>query len=96
MPAGPSLSFPPVVSGNPVSCFFVPLFVYLHGGSRGFPINNFGHDRGGLATSGMTEGLLWSLCHAPATAHPGPLPRGEREYSAARVLSISGEDDSMA
>ena len=35
----PPLSFPPVVSGNPGSCFVVLLFVWaLHGGSHGFPI----------------------------------------------------------
>ena len=32
--------------------------------------------------SGMTEGLLWVLCHAPTPPHPGPLPEGERETGA--------------
>ena len=32
--------------------------------------------------SGMTEGLLWVLCHAPATPYHGPLPQGERETGA--------------
>ena len=32
--------------------------------------------------SGMTEGLLWVLCHALTPPHPGPLPEGERETGA--------------
>ncbi len=55
MPAGPPLSFPPVspitnvgdkVSGNPVSCFVVLLFVWAcMEESHGFPIENVGNDR---------------------------------------------------
>ena len=56
MPAGPPLSFPPVVSGNPVSCFFVPLFVGLHGGRLGFPIKNVGNDRKGITNVGYGSG----------------------------------------
>ena len=55
IPALATLSFPPVVSGNPVSFSSVPSFVWpLHGNSHGFPIENVGNDRGRLRRSGMT------------------------------------------
>ena len=41
-----------------------------------------GMAEGGLNTWGMTEGLLWVLCHALTPPHPGPLPQGERETGA--------------
>ena len=69
MPVGPPLSFPPVVSGNPVFCFFVPLFVWAGMGEdldsrlkmsgmteRGLPTS--GMTAGGLPTAGMAEGRL--------------------------------------
>ena len=37
IPAGLPLSFPPVVSGNPVFCFFVPLFVWACMGKPWIP-----------------------------------------------------------
>ena len=64
------LSFPQVVSGNPVSFSSVPSFVWAcMGKSRGFPIKNVGNDSegienvgndgGGLKTSGMPWGIVW-------------------------------------
>ena len=57
VPSAPPLSFPPVVSGNPVFFSSVPFIrVTLHGESHGFPIKNVGNDNGGLKTSRMTAG----------------------------------------
>ena len=64
------LSFPPVVSGNPVSCFVVLLFVWgcmgkamdsrlkMSGMTEG-ELTTSGMTEEGLTTSGMTEGLVW-------------------------------------
>ena len=41
-----------------------------------------GMAEGGLNTWGMTEGLLWVLCHALTPPHPGPLPQGGKETGA--------------
>ena len=56
IPAGPPLSCPPVVSGNPVSCFFVSLFVGLHGKTMDSRLTTSGMTEGRFTTSGMTEG----------------------------------------
>ena len=59
MPAGPPLSFPPVVSGNPVSCFFVPLFVWAGmGKDLDSRLKMSGMTERGLPTAGMAEGRL--------------------------------------
>ena len=48
MPTGLPLSFPPVVNGNPVFCFFVPYSCDPAWEGHGFPINNIGNDRGAI------------------------------------------------
>ncbi len=75
MPAGPPLSFPPVVSGNPASCFVVLLFVWpLHGRSHGFPIKNVGNDRRGIEHGGHDGMSALPLCHARWA--PSVMPAG--------------------
>ena len=67
------LSFPPVVSGNPVFFSSVPFIrVTLHGENHGFPIKNVGKDNGGSKTSGMTRAE--SCGPAWVAAGSGPLP----------------------
>ena len=56
-PAGPPLSFPPVVSGNPVSFFSVPLFGWpCMGKAVDSRLKMSGMTEGGLETWGVTEG----------------------------------------
>ena len=58
-PAGPPLSFPPVVSGNPVSFFSVPLFGWpCMGKAVDSRLKMSGMTEGGLETWGVTEGGL--------------------------------------
>ena len=80
----PPLSCPPVspitnvgdkVSGNPVSCFVVLLFVWpLHGRSHGFPIKNVGNDRRGIEHGGHDGMSALPLCHARWA--PSVMPAG--------------------
>ena len=55
-------------------------------GNDGGRLNMSGMTEEGLNTWGMTEGLLWVLCHAPTPPHPGPLPEGERETGGTSVM----------
>ncbi len=58
IPAGPPLSFPPVVSGNPGSCSSVPSSGGpCMGKSRGFPIKNVGNDRRGIKDVGNDRAI---------------------------------------
>ena len=62
MPTGPPLSFPPVVSGNPV--FFLFLCLCGPAGEKdGFPINNVGNDRGGIERVGHDRGAIEHVGH---------------------------------
>ena len=89
MPAGSPLSFPPVVSGNPGSCFVVPCFVVpficvgLHGRSHGFPIKNVGNDRRGIEHGGHDGMPALPLCHtaSPLCHAAGPLCHARRPLS---------------
>ena len=57
-PCLPLLSFPQVLAGIQC-CSLLSLYSCgCLGKSHGFPIKNVGNDRGGLKTSGMTEGAL--------------------------------------